>query len=96
MKPPFSYRGVTRIIAGMAINKPYIFEDHTDTITITRDERNLFYKVNDKEILLVAKDSTHFFALKDDMAITFTKDPAANIPVLTITQNKKNKQYLKL
>jgi CubicO group peptidase (beta-lactamase class C family) len=67
-----------------------------DTITITHDERNLFYKVNDKEFLLVAKDSTHFYALKDDISITFTKERVANVPALTITQNKKNKQYLKL
>jgi CubicO group peptidase (beta-lactamase class C family) len=67
-----------------------------DTVTITYDGINLYYKVNDKELLLAAKDSTHFFALKDDLAITFTKEPAANMPALIIMQNKKNMQYLKL
>lgn len=67
-----------------------------DTITIIRQGVNLFYKVNDKELLLAAKDSAHFFALKADIAITFTKEPATNNPALTITENKKNKQYLKL
>jgi hypothetical protein len=73
----------------------YLFPD-ADTITITHDERNLFYKVNDKELLLVARDSTHFYALKAEIAITFTTERVATIPALTITQNKKNKQYLKL
>jgi CubicO group peptidase (beta-lactamase class C family) len=63
-----------------------------DTITITNEGFNLYYTVNGKKILLAAKDSTHFFALKDDIAITFTKDT----PTLTITRDKKNKQYVKL
>jgi hypothetical protein len=63
-----------------------------DTITITQRGVNLFYKTNGKELLLAAQDSTHFFALKDDLAITFTKET----PALTITQKRKNKQYLKV
>jgi hypothetical protein len=67
-----------------------------DTVIISRDGVNLYYKVNDSAFLLAARDSTHYFALKDDLAITFTKERVAYIPALTITQNKKNKQYLKL
>jgi CubicO group peptidase (beta-lactamase class C family) len=63
-----------------------------DTITITNDGFNLFYTVNGKEILLTAKDSNHFYVLKDDTAITFTKDT----PALILTQKRKNKQYLKV
>lgn len=68
------------------------FMTGADTITITQRGVNLFYKTNDKELLLAARDSTHFFALKDDLAITFTKET----PALTITQKRKNKQYLKV
>jgi CubicO group peptidase (beta-lactamase class C family) len=63
-----------------------------DTITITNEGVNLYYTVNGKEILLAAKDSTHFFALKDDIAITFSKET----PALTLTQNRKNRQYMKV
>ncbi|MBO9205439.1 MULTISPECIES: serine hydrolase [Niastella] len=63
-----------------------------DTVTITNEGVNLFYKENGKELLLAARDSTHFFALKEDLAITFTK----YIPALTITKNSKSKQYVKL
>jgi hypothetical protein len=63
-----------------------------DTITITQRGPNLFYNTNGKELLLAARDSTHFFAIKDDIAITFTKET----PALTITQKRKNKQYAKV
>jgi hypothetical protein len=63
-----------------------------DTITITQRGVNLFYKTNGKELLLAAQDSTHFFALKDAISITFTKES----PALTITEKRKNKQYSKV
>lgn len=63
-----------------------------DTITITQRGPNLFYNTNGKELLLAARDSTHFFALKDDIAISFTN----KIPALTVTQKRKVKQYMKL
>ena len=68
------------------------FLSGADTITITQRGVNLFYNTNGKELLLAAQDSTHFFALKDDLSITFTK----KTPALTITQKRKNKQYLKV
>lgn len=64
----------------------------SDTITITQRGPNLFYNTNGRELLLAARDSIHFFALKDDIAITFVKET----PALTITQKRKDQQYLKV
>jgi CubicO group peptidase (beta-lactamase class C family) len=73
------------------------FLDGNDTITITRDGVSLYYKTSKQpDLLLVAEDNTHFYALKNDLRITFITDQITNAPALSITQNKKNKRYLKL
>ena len=67
-----------------------------DTITISRDGLNLYYRMgNQPALLLAAEDSKHFNALKSDIRITFISDPVTNASALSITSNKKNKRYSK-
>ncbi|MBN8789615.1 MAG: serine hydrolase [Terrimonas sp.] len=68
----------------------------SDTVIINRDGPNLYLKMENQELLLAAADNTHFFALKNNLQIQFSKGSIINVPGLILIKDKKKIKYFKL
>ncbi len=67
-----------------------------DTVIINRDGPNLYLKMENQELLLAAADNTHFFALKNNLQIQFSKGSITDVPGIILIKDKKKLKYFKL